>query len=405
METKRGLSKIALVIIILVVLLIIAGGTFLTIWLIENNKEVVPVEIELYEDYEEGQGFSPEDDMIGTQLTPLASGLKEYRNDELGIRFGYLEELEIPEDSEEEDGTYVSVMKSSNSEKTVVFRVGKIDVSQTDIDHIQKQADALTKELIKAETYTVEEEIDGKMVTRTIVPEKVSDIKQTYSIFAGQLAVRFSYTENKMKCTRILTIKDGYVFSISYKANNDNYKATEEAKIFDSFEFIQKIDEVEKSELNTIVIDDKEYTLPIKQTKMDGLIIDNKYATQKIQPNYFTIVSLYNNQQPKYSAYVYNAKASLGNIGDGYVTAISTDVSRGGNLRIYKGIQLGTNYATVKELLGSPSRQYTSQDDLTLTNIYQIEGVTIQLKFRNDNMEGKPNDASKVVAIMIKVTR
>ena len=63
------------------------------------------------------------------------------------------------------------------------------------------------------------------------------------------------------------------------------------------------------------------------------------------------------------------------------------------------------NYATVKELLGSPSRQYTSQDDLTLTNIYQIEGVTIQLKFRNDNMEGKPNDASKVVAIMIKVTR
>ena len=208
-----------------------------------------------------------------------------------------------------------------------------------------------------------------------------------------------------MKCTRILTIKDGYVFSISYKANNDNYKATEEAKIFDSFEFIQKIDEVEKSELNTIVIDDKEYTLPIKQTKMDGLIIDNKYATQKIQPNYFTIVSLYNNQQPKYSAYVYNAKASLGNIGDGSVTAISTDVSRGGNLRIYKGIQLGTNYATVKELLGSPSRQYTSQDDLTLTNIYQIEGVTIQLKFRNDNMEGKPNDASKVVAIMIKVTR
>ena len=405
MESKRGISKIAIVFIVLITVLIIIGGTILTIWLIDKNSNNTPVEVDLYEDYVEGEGFVTDEDMAGAQMTPLAAGLKEYRNDELGIRFGYLDELEIPEDSEEEDGTYVSVMKSNSSEKSVMFRVGKIDVSQTDIDHIQKQKEALTKELIKAETYTVEEEVNGEKVTKTIVPEKVSDISTSYSIFAGQLAVRFSYTEKGLKCTRILTIQDGLVFSLTYKANEDNYNTTEESKMFNSFEFIQKIDDVENSELNTVIIDDVDYSLPIKQTKIEGLIVDTKYSTQRIQPNYFTIVSLYNEQQPKYSAYIYNAKASLGMIGDGYVTAISTDVSRGGNLKIYKGIEIGTTYSKVKELLGSPSRQYTSSDDLTLTNIYQIEGVTIQLKFRNDNMEGKPNDNSKVVAISIKVAR
>ena len=405
MGSKRGISKIAIVFVVLIIALIIIGGTILTIWLIDKNSNNTPVEIELYEDYVEGEGFVTDEDMAGAQMTPLAAGLKEYRNDELGIRFGYLDELEIPEDSEEEDGTYVSVMKSNSSEKSVMFRVGKIDVSQTDIDHIQKQKEALTKELIKAETYTIEEEVDGKMVTRTIVPEKVSDINSSYSLFAGQLAVRFSYTEKGLKCTRILTIKNNYVFSLTYKANNDNYKATEETKMFNSFEFIDKIDEVEKSELNTITIDEKEYVLPIKQSKMEGLMIDTKYSTQKIQPNYFTIVSLYNNQAPKYSAYIYNAKASIANRGDGYLTAISTDVSRGGNIKIYKGIELGTTYSKAQELLGSPSRQYTSEDDTMLTNIYQIEGVTIQLKFRNDDATGKPGNNSKVVSILIKVAR
>lgn len=405
METKKGISKIALVFIILIVLLIIVGGTILAIWLIEKNNTPAPVEVELYEDYVEGEGFVTDEDMEGAQMTPLAAGLKEYRNDELGIRFGFIDELETPEDNEEEDGTYVSVMRSNSNEKSVMFRVGKIDVSQTDIDHIQKQKEALTKELIKAETYTVEEEVDGEMVTKTIVPEKVSDITSSYSLFAGQLAVRFSYTEKGLKCTRILTIKNNYVFSLTYKAKSDDYKATEETKMFNSFEFIDKLDDVEKTDLNTITIDEKEYALPIKQSKMEGLLIDQKYSTQKIQPNYFTIVSLYNNQSPKYSAYIYNAKASVANIGDGYVTAISTDVSRGGNLRIYKGIELGTTLSKVQELLGSPSRQYTSEDDTTLTNVYQIEGVTIQLKFRNDDGVSKPGNNSKVVSILIKVAR
>ena len=92
----------------------------------------------------------------------------------------------------------------------------------------------------------------------------------------------------------------------------------------------------------------------------------------------------------------------MNNIGDGYITAISTDINRGGNIVIYKGIELGTQYLKVKELLGSPSRQYMSEDDSTLTNIYKIEGVTIQLKFRNDDLS-KPDDSSKVVAILLKV--
>ena len=58
----------------------------------------------------------------------------------------------------------------------------------------------------------------------------------------------------------------------------------------------------------------------------------------------------------------------------------------------------------VNELLGSPAKQYTSEDDSTLTNIYQIEGVTIQLKFRNDDYS-KPNNSSKVVSILLKVAR
>ena len=44
--------------------------------------------------------------------------------------------------------------------------------SQGDIDHIEKQKEALTQELIRAETVVVEEEVDGKMVERTIVPER-----------------------------------------------------------------------------------------------------------------------------------------------------------------------------------------------------------------------------------------
>ena len=215
MGSKRGISKIAIVFIVLIIVLIIIGGTILTIWLIDKNSNNTPVEIELYEDYVEGEGFVTDEDMAGSQMTPLAAGLKEYRNDELGIRFGYLDELETPEDTEEEDGTYVSVMKSNSSEKSVMFRVGKIDVSQTDIDHIQKQKEALTKELIKAETYTIEEEVKGKIVTTTVVPEKVSDINSSYALFAGQLAVRFSYTEKGLKCTRILTIKNNYVFSLT----------------------------------------------------------------------------------------------------------------------------------------------------------------------------------------------
>lgn len=403
MEGKRGISKVAIVIIVLVVLILIAVGTFLTIWLIQKNNKPMP-EVKLYEDYVEGEGFVADEDLVGVEMTPLAAGLKEFRNDELGVRFGYLDSLAIPVDEETEDGTYVSTMTDEATGTEVMFRVGKIDVSQTDIDHVAKQRESLTQELIKAETKVVEVEENGKMVTKTIVPEKVSDINSSFALVAEQLAVRFTYTENGKRATRILTIKDNNVYSLTYKAQPDRYKTTEEDKIFNSFEFISKLDEVEKSELNTVIINEKEYTLPLKQTKMEGLTIDDKYAKQKIQPNYFTIVSLYELQQAKYSAYVYNPKASIDNIGEGYITAISTDITRGGNIKIYKGIELGTSYERVKELIGSPIRQYTSEDDSTLTNIYQIEGVTIQLKFRNDDMS-KPNAQSKVVAILVKVAR
>ena len=282
--------------------------------------------------------------------------------------------------------------------------MGKIDVSQSDIDHIQKQKDALTQELIEAETKVIEVEENGKKVQQTIVPEKVSDINVTYSLFGGQLAVKFAYTENGMTAERILTIKDETVYSLTYKANPDEFSYTDEDKVFESFEFIDKIDDIQKDALNTVTINNNEYTLPIKVSNIDGLTVDSKYLTQKMDANYFTIVSLYEMQVSKYSAYVYNAKASVSEIGDGYITALSTDVNRGGNIKIYKGIEIGTQYLKVEELLGSPAKQYYSDDESTLTNIYQIEDVTIQLKFRNDDLS-KPSDASKVVAILIKVSR
>ncbi|MBO5477855.1 MAG: hypothetical protein J6A15_08910 [Clostridia bacterium] len=402
MERKRGMSKIAIILIVVVILILIAAGTFFAIWYIKSQNKPQE-EIKLYEEYTEGAGFLDEDS-VGEEMTPLANGLKEYRNDELGIRFGYLDNMELPEDEQTEDGTFISTIKSASKSTEVVLKIGKIDVSQSDIDHVQKQKEAVTQELIKAETKIIEVEENGKKVQKTIVPEKVSDITVSNTLFADQLAVRFSYTENGLMVTRVLTIKGELVYSLTYKASQEEYSYSEESKVFESFEFINKFEDIKADELNTVIINGKEYSLPIKVTNIEGLTVDSKYASQRIEPNYFTIVSLYETQIPKYSAYVYNAKASVSEIERGYITAISTDVSRGGNLVIYKGVELGTVYSKVSELLGSPSKQYYSDDETTLTNIYQIDNTTIQLKFRNDD-GSKPNQNSKVVAILFKVTR
>ncbi len=404
MNSKKGISKIAIVIIIFVVILLIAGGTILTIWLIDKNKPVT--EVKLYEEYNEGQEISNDEFEEDEVLTPLAKGLTEYRNDELGVRFGYFDSMEIPVDEEADDGTYISTINSEEKSTVIQLRIGKIDVSQPGIDHIDKQKAALKQELIEAETYEIEVEENGKKVTKTIVPteDEVSDIDISYTLFAGQLAVRFKYTENDMEAARVLTIKDEKVYSLTYKAEKDDYNYNDQEKIFQTFEFIDRIDDVKPDDLNTVVINGKEYSLPMKVSNIEGLPIDSKYSTGKIQPNYYTVVSLYELQNPKYSGYIYNARASVNEIGKGYITAISTDVDRGGNIKIYKGVEIGTTYAKVKELLGSPTKQYYSDDESTLTNIYQIQGVTIQLRFRNDDLS-KPDETSKVVSILLRVPR
>ena len=150
MERKRGMSKIAIILIVVVILILIAAGTFFAIWYIKSQNKPQE-EIKLYEEYTEGAGFLDEDS-VGEEMTPLANGLKEYRNDELGIRFGYLDNMELPEDEQTEDGTFISTIKSASKSTEVVLKIGKIDVSQSDIDHVQKQKEAVTQELIKAET-------------------------------------------------------------------------------------------------------------------------------------------------------------------------------------------------------------------------------------------------------------
>ena len=400
MVEKRGLSKIAVILIVIFSIVLIVGATVVAMMYI--NKANKPVEeVKLYDDYVEGVGFKEEEEET---LEPLASGLVEYRNDELGVRFGYLNGMEFPKDETLNDGSYQSVILNKNKSTIIEMRVGKIDVSQEDIDHVQKQVETLRQELFKAETKIIEVEEKGKMVEQIIVPDNVSDIAVSYTIFAKQLSVKFTYTENDLKAIKVLTIKDGTVYSVTYKAAEEDYSAEEADKVAKSFSFIQKYSEIEKTDFNTVMINGETYNLPIKVASISGLSIDPKYSVQNISPNYFTVVTLYESQLPKYNAYVYNAKASVNEIGKGYITAISTDKNRGGDITIYKGITIGTTYERVKELLGAPAQQYHSDDKLTLTNIYVIEGVTIQLKFRNEDFTSI-NDSSPVVAILLKVKK
>lgn len=408
MNNKSGKGKaLVIVIIILVLLLLAGGGAFAWYYFTQMNKP--PVVVKLYEEFEEGAEVDYEE-FETEELTPLEDGLKEYKNEELGVRFGYIDTMCIPEDESAEDGLYVSTASSSKKSTVVQLRVGPIDVSQSDLDHIQKQKDNLVQELIKAETHTEIQKIDGKDVEVEIVPtaDQVSPIVVSYHILDGQLGVKFTYTENDLNCTRIITIKDEKAYSLTYKAKEEDYSYLEEEKVFNSFEFISKIDDTKATELNTITINNEKYTLPLKTKAFAGLSIDSKYASQKIDPNHFTIVSFYENQLPKYSAYIYNARACMNAIENGYVTAISTDVDRGGNITIYKGVTLGTTYAQVKELFGSPSTQYYSDDRTILTNIYKISGVTFELKFRTDDGSRPDNsnaNVAKVIAIQVKVGR
>ena len=411
MNKKSGKGKALIIIIIILLLLILAGGGAFAYYYFTNANKP-PVEIKLYEDYEEGvqltdyTEFDNED-----ELTPLPAGLIEYKNEELGVRFGYpkddKEDVEvIPVDETGENGLYISTIQYKKKSNVVQLRVSPIDVSQSDLDHIQKQREALVQELIKAGTHTVIEKVNGKDVEVEVVPTEaeISPITVSYHILDGQLGVKFSYKENDLNCTRIITIKDEKAYSITYKAKEEQYSYLEEENIANSFEFINKIDESKANELNTITLNGEKYSLPVKAKGFNGLTIDTKYASQKIGPNQFTIVSFYESEQPKYTAYIYNARACNNAIENGYVTAISTDINRGGSIVIYKGVQLGTSYADVKEALGSPATQYYSDDRTILTNIYKISGVTYELKLRNDDLS-RPNDSAKVIAIQIRVGR
>lgn len=408
MNNKQGKSKIGLVLIILLLLILIAGGAAGAWWFIQKDRQAKS-QVVLYEEYTEGAEIEvTEAVQFGEHLKELAAGLTEYRNDELGIRFGYIEGMEYPEDEVDEDTTYVSTVETATKSTTVQFRVGDIDLSQSTIDCVERQKKALKQELIKAET--VEEEyVDGEThetKIRKIVPteDQVSDIKTSFSLLADQLAVTFTYTENDLKCTRIMTVKDKKAYSLTYKATPEEYKELEEQKVFASFEFINKITDSEVTKAKTFTVNGTEYTLPVKATNIEGLSLDAKYSAQKIAPNHFTIVSLYEAQDPKYSAYVYNARACMNEINNGYITAISTDINRGGDLVIYKGIKLGMTLSQVTELIGSPATTAYGDGNSTLNNIYTIDDMTIELKFRNDDFS-KPGNSSKVVSILIRVAK
>ena len=90
MNKKSGKSKIVLVIVILLVLLIIAGGGFAAWWFLGRSSNIPTDTPILEEDHTEGQGFENDGLFEIEELKPLANGLEEYRNEEIGVRFGYL---------------------------------------------------------------------------------------------------------------------------------------------------------------------------------------------------------------------------------------------------------------------------------------------------------------------------
>ena len=117
MNNKSGKGKaLVIVIIILVLLLLAGGGAFAWYYFTQMNKP--PVVVKLYEEFEEGAEVDYEE-FETEELTPLEDGLKEYKNEELGVRFGYIDTMGIPEDESAEDGLYVSTA-SSSKKSTVV---------------------------------------------------------------------------------------------------------------------------------------------------------------------------------------------------------------------------------------------------------------------------------------------
>lgn len=380
MNKKSGMSKLALVLIIFLVILIVAATVVGVIWVLGKNKKPVEGPTEPVDIYSDTREFKEEiiENSDNEKLEPLDKSLTEFRNDEYGVRFGYPTGMDIPEDELDTDNFFHSVVKKEKSTKKIELLVGELDNLSAKGEYMNEQISTLR--------------------------EKAGNVNVSYGLLGNQMSIRLKYEMNGIKYYQNVTIKQKTAYGMIYEADKDEYDEVEADKIFNSFAFVNSYRDYPATSERKIKIEGEEYTLPIKVSTIKGLNINPKYSNEILKPNYFSIVSLYETRNIKYSAYVYNARASEAEVNTGYLIGIETDKFKGGDIEILGGIKVGTLRSDVKNTLGLPKNEYTVENDTELVNTYVVNDATIELKYKS--VDGAPvSDATPVYGISIKFKR
>lgn len=382
MNKKRGLSSIALVIIIALVVVVVIATIIGLVFVLGKNNNKVPVEDERepVDIYSENIEFKEEiiENSDNEKLEPLDKGLTEFRNDEYGVRFGYPIGMELPYDNLDTDNFFHSEIKKINSTKEISLLVGELDNLSAKGEYLNEQIATLK--------------------------EKAGKVDVTYGLLGNQMSARLKYEIDGIKYYQNITIKSKTAYGMTYSADSDEYDEKEADKIFNSFAFVNSYKDYPIKSEREVIIEGEKYNLPIKASTIKGLNINPNYSNRILKPNYFSVVSLYETRNIKYSAYVYNASASMAEVDTGYLIGIETDKFRGGDLEIIGGIKVGTLRSEVKNTLGLPKNEYTTENNTELVNIYVINDATIELKYKS--VDGtQVNDSTPVYGISIKFKR
>ncbi|MDO4283270.1 MAG: hypothetical protein Q4D02_06485 [Clostridia bacterium] len=381
MNKKSGMSKIALILIIALVVIVIVAAVVGVIFVLKNNNnkpvEVYEEPIDIYNDTTE---FVEEiiENSENESLEPLDKTLTEFRNDEYGVRFGYPIGMELPVDNLDTDNFFHSIIKKENSTKNIELFVGELDNLSAKGEYLNEKIDSLK--------------------------EKAGNVEISYGLLGNQMSVRLKYEIEGIKYYQNVTIKEKTAYGLIYAADKDEYDNTEADRVFNSFCFVNNYRDYPTSAEREVIIDGEKYTLPVKVSTIKGLSINPKYSNEILKPNYFSIVSLYETKNIKYSAYVYNAKASNAEVNTGYVIGIETDKFRGGDLEIIGGIKIGTLLSEVRDTLGLPKNEYKNEDGTELVNTYVVNDATIELKYKTTDGT-QVNESTPVYGISIKFKR
>lgn len=382
MNKKSGISKLALILIIVLVIIIVSATVVGVILVLRNNNNQNPVEIynEPIDIYNETTEFTEEiiENSDDENLEPLDKNLTEFRNDEYGVRFGYPTEMELPVDNLDTDNFFHSVIKKENSTKSIEFFVGELDNLSAKGEYINEQIATLK--------------------------EKAKDVTVTYGLLGEQMSVKLRYEIEGIKYYQNITIKTKTAYGLIYSADKDEYDEVEADKIFNSFSFVNSYKNYPATSEREVIIEGQKYTLPVKVSTIKGLNINPKYANEILKPNYFSIVSLYETKAIKYSAYVYNAKASAAEVNTGYLIGIETDKFRGGDIEIIGGIKIGTLLSDVRNTLGLPKNEYKNEDETEVVNTYVVNDATIELRYKSTDGNAV-NESTPVYGISIKFSR